>query len=144
MEYVMVPVPEEHAEAVTRYLQKVAQTARPDGRLGPGCHRAVLRRRSTNRRRSLLLLVADASVRGVVLTVQSAAEAAGCSSNEVLGMTVALNDAVLAAGGPWFLLAAMPSPAETGQRSWSLKMGALTVARAVVELYDEAQRGGEG
>ena len=142
MEYVMVPVPEEHAEAVNRYLQKVVQPPAPTD----GWDRDAIARfwsALDEPARSLLLLVADASVRGVVLTVQSAAEAAGCSANEVLWMTVALNDAVLAAGGPWFLLAAMPSPAETGQRSWSLKMGALTVARAVVELAGE-QQGGEG
>lgn len=128
----MVPVPEEHAEAVTRYLQKIGQPPTPAEEWGLDAIGAFLSELDEPSR-SLLVLAAEASVGRQVLTVPAAAKAIGCSVNEALGMTVALNDAVLAAGGPWFLLAAMPISREAAPRSWSLNMADEAVARAVLD-----------
>lgn len=132
MEYVMVPVPQEHAAAVAQFLQWGIVKFPP----GPWDRETTERFLAglDDRPRAVLLAVAQAAVDGDVIPIGRAAEAGGCSEHEVLGVMMELNDAVSAAGGPTFFLATavIEGSTETGLPSWSLNM-LSDIARPFVE-----------
>jgi hypothetical protein len=122
MQYIMVPVPEEHAAAVAHYLQWNVGQVGYDG-WEPDEVVAFLRA-LPDASRALLLKVAAAADEVVTLSVIEGAQVAGCSEYEVLGLMMELNEAIGLAGGPPFSVATevRPDATESGPRSWTLKM----------------------
>jgi hypothetical protein len=129
MEYVMVPVPEEHLAEVNQFLKWGLVTLPTiEGWDQDAIARFLGELEEPSR--SFLLLVAKASAEFTVLTIQDAGEASGRSVHEVLGMVVTLNEAIRAAGGPPIALAidAQVDSPELGPSGWSLNMVAEVAA----------------
>ena len=122
MEYVMVPVPSELVAEVQQFLQWNTGKLPPDF-----WGRAEIVEFLNGLDAKALKLVLHAGVAAdevVVLSIHDAAEAAGCSDREVLGLMVELNDAVRAQGGPPFFLATALRHGATGggPQAWTLNM----------------------
>jgi hypothetical protein len=133
MEYVMVPVPEEHVAEVAQYLQW--STAKlPSDVWDPDAISSFLQGLD-QQARLLLLRAAECAEEVTVLTIPDAAEAAGCSEREILGLMMELNARIGAAGGPPFALATavIDGTTEIGPRAWTLNMPG-----AVAELFLDA------
>jgi hypothetical protein len=139
MEFVMVPVPEELVHGVAQYLQWKAWTATT----GVWDESAVTRLLGDldEPARALLVHAAESAQETLVLTVRDAAQAAGCSEREVLGITVELNETVRLLGGPPFVLAPslLDAQSETRPRAWKLDLGddMARLVRAAAERRDD-------
>jgi hypothetical protein len=136
MEYVMVPVPEELVAAVERYLLLHTNTVRPASSVFDHDAAARVLFDLDEQTRALLLRASEAVDEGVVYTVRDAAEAAGLSEREVLGLCVELNNVVRTAGGPPVTVVPMLQEASaTGPRAWP-----LTMAGDIAGLFAAAGR----
>jgi hypothetical protein len=122
MEYVMVPVPEEHVAEVEKFLQ--LNTMKTASKVLDHDTAARLLGGLEEHARAFLLQAAEAADERVAFTVGDAAEAAGCTEREVLGLTVELNNAFSDAGGPQLTVV----PMLHGARQ-------LIMARDVAELF---------
>jgi hypothetical protein len=121
MEYVMVPVPEEHVAEVQKFIAKSIVAPVQDGS-DPGAVTRLIGDLD-ERTRAVLLFTAKAADEGLDVTVQGASEAIGCSEHEVLGLCTELNVAVADAGGPGLTLVPVldAGPVATA-RPWPLIM----------------------
>lgn len=122
MEYVMVPVPEEFVAQVTQYLHWNTGSLPPDA--WPPDAIARLLGDLDEAARRVLLYVAKSAEEVVVVSVHDAAETAGCSDRELLGLIVELNDAVrLSCGLPFAMATSVREGASgTGPQTWAVNM----------------------
>jgi hypothetical protein len=123
MEYVMIPVPEQIRANVDQYLRWNVGTAPAAAQWDLEAVGALIRE-IDEQARALLIVAADASVEVTLLSLPVAAERAGCSVREALGIVLEMNDAIRQASGPAFSLATdkIENSDETGPRGWSLNM----------------------
>ncbi len=132
MEYVQVPIPEEHVAGVLQFVQTLRYAHFSAQTLSPGewdqTAMARLLRDLDGRARTLLLRAADVAAAAEkaragddveVLTIRNAARELGCTEREVLGLIVELNDVVRRDAGPPFALV-------TGDVDGSPGMGAFS------------------
>jgi hypothetical protein len=125
MEYVMVPVPEELAAEVEVFVRQTSVKAAADTLDEDDA--ACLLRDLDDRSRAFLLQAARAADERAPLTVGDAAGALGCSSHEIVGILVELNNTILTAGGPHLTLL----PIFRGEsESWP-----LTMVRNLAQLF---------
>jgi hypothetical protein len=133
MEYVMVPVPEEHVGDVENFLRVRTAKAMETG-LDQEAAARLLHELDEHARR-VLLDTASAAEEGVVRTIGDAAKAAGCTEREVLGLLVELNSTVASAGGP-------PLTVIPVLRTNSATRP-LTIAPNIAQLFLAAERGAD-
>lgn len=155
MNYVMVPVPEELAPKVLRYISwrghpLLANQPTGEGDDAPasggpsttegGDPRDPVARvfaRLDGQSRTLLAVTATASIAGQKLTVAETAQRAGLSEREVIGVITEVNNLVAGAGGsPVTVLVAGAEGAEDAAFSWERRVVLMgePVARGIADL----------
>lgn len=143
MSYVLVPVPEEHVEAVTQYARWGVSRS-PAGAWDQAAI-AELLRDFDEQARGLVVSAAEAVLDEGPLTVGAAARVTDCSVLEVLGLQLEINTAVRRAQGPPFVLVIdvpdrVDGPAPSAD-TWQLCM-ADDVARFLLAADSDELRGG--
>ena len=112
VEYVMVPVPEEFAEDVTRFLQwTINSAAQPRLDLEKTSQGLLALDEPC---RALLVFVAESMLRGDTAPIPQLGSMLGCTEREVLGTLLTVNQAMYAAGAPVALMP-MKVPGATGK-----------------------------
>jgi hypothetical protein len=96
MEWVMVPVPEEHVEEVRRFM--LGLWTRENVTPWDQAAMADFVRDAEEDARSLLVVVANHTVKADAPTVRAVADSFGCSVREALQIVSELNDAARATG----------------------------------------------
>ena len=118
MDYVMVPVPEEHREDVERFLTW-GVTMRKVPECDPEAGRRVVGSLDSGAR-AVLTIVTGAERVGNALSVEDIAHRAGLTSREIAGTIVEINDRFADAEATPFALTLKPrSDAEREHRSWA-------------------------
>ena len=131
MSYVMVPVPEEHAAKVMKYLRWGGSRS-PSEDWDQTSMQQFLRDVDANAL-TLIVCVAEAMLDAGPLAVGEVARTIGCSDREVLGFMIELNSAINAAGGPPFTLA-IEKPREVPQAEQSPDTWLLTMPHDVARF----------
>lgn len=140
-EYVMVPVPEEFAEEVSRFLQVALSAderpeleemvvARAIAALDDGC-------------RALLMIIVDAMVQSRLATIPALSAELGCSEHEVLGRMMETNQVMRQGRAPVAMIPLKAPGAPTAALNDQMIAMAPDVARVVaaalrLETADEA------
>jgi hypothetical protein len=155
VDYVMVPVPEELAPKVLRYISwrghpllvnqatgEGDDTSEGSGSAAEGDVRgtdpvARVFARLDSQGRTLLTVTATASIAGQKLTVAETAQRAGLSEREVIGVITEVNNLVAGAGGsPVTVLVAGAEGAEDAAFSWERRIVLMgePIARGIADL----------
>jgi hypothetical protein len=144
VEYVMVPVPEELAPKVLTYVRwKGAEpsAAQPAGESpGAGDHDESLARafaRLDGASRSLVAVAAAAALEAEELTIPQAAERAGVTTREALGILFEVNNVITSEGGPPLVFSGKDvGGAEPGEFTWDthVVMVPAAIAEPIVRL----------
>jgi hypothetical protein len=131
MEYVMVPVPEEHADTVMNHLRwNVGKPAVADR--WDEASIADLVEQADAPTRALLGAVAMAELDERELTVTEAAGLLEVSEREVVGTVIELNQLHQVPGAPTFVLMMREVPANDGAPAWGKR--AIVAAPGVARL----------
>ena len=137
VEYVMVPVPEEHAEAVMNYLRW--NVGKPPPIPFDEASIARMYDLADDLSRALLSVVSSATVTDRELTVAEASDMIGCSDRETVGLTVELNHLTQVEGGPPFVVMLKETPPPAGEaRPWATR--AIMMADNVARLFRQAEQ----
>lgn len=140
----MVPVPEEMAEDVARYLQWHVRKPEAPALDEPTFARAL--RTLDEPCRTLISVVADGVVNGSEATVSHLAAVLRCSAREVSGTALEANHRMREAGAPVIMMATKPPGAATDVYNERILLMTEDAAAAVVAAErlaaDEEQRPG--